>query len=209
MSFLSRLFSNMTSHGIAPTPAAPAGSEIAYLAAGCFWGVEHVYRAHFPALKSVSVGYIGGAASNPSYRAVCTGSTGHAEAIRVVFDPAEVEYRNLVEFFYRMHDPTTLNSQGPDRGSQYRSAIFTTTPTQSLIAKDVTERAQKDWWRNKIVTTIEEADKWWNAEEYHQEYLDKNSGGYECPSHYIRKFEALSRPEPELKAESVETKSEL
>jgi len=215
-SLLNRLFSHAApSKMAAPTPPVPTGAEVAYFAAGCFWGVEHIYRRKFPALKAISVGYIGGSVSNPSYGKVCGGNTGHAEAIRVVYDPEKTEFRGLVDFFYRMHDPTTMNYQGPDHGSQYRSAIYTTTPTQLLIAKDVTKRAQAEWWGTEkdrkgspkqIVTEIQPAGEWWNAEEYHQRYLDVNNGGYECPSHYIRKFAELSKPETELKAEE---KSEL
>ncbi|KAK1837346.1 peptide methionine sulfoxide reductase, partial [Colletotrichum chrysophilum] len=106
--------------------ALPPGAQKATIAAGCFWGVEHLYRKHFAqkGLIDARVGYIGGDLSNPTYRAVCGGDTGHAEALQVVYDPAQVSYRALLEFFYRMHDPTTANRQGPDTGPQYRSAIF-------------------------------------------------------------------------------------
>jgi len=220
-SIFNRLFASIQPQKMAAqTPPTPSGSEVAFLAAGCFWGVEHLYRKKFPQLDSVMVGYIGGSVQSPTYSRVCGGSTGHAEAIRVVYDPKKTELRNLLEFFYRMHDPTTLNYQGPDHGSQYRSAIYTTTPTQLLIAKDVTKRAEAEWWgtetdrkgnKKEIVTEVKAAGEWWSAEEYHQRYLDVNSGGYECPSHYIRKFPELSRPEKELTADepSVDQKTDL
>lgn len=105
-----------------------------------------------------------------------------AEALQVVFDPSLVTYRQLLEFFYRMHDPTTANRQGPDVGTQYRSAIFTHDDEQSQIAKDVTEKIGKQWYKAPITTQIIPAGQWWDAEEYHQLYLDRNPGGYECPS---------------------------
>lgn len=115
-----------------------------------------------------------------------------AEATQLIFDPTKVTYRSLLEFFYRMHDPTTVNSQGPDRGPAYRSAIFYHTPEQEATAREVTSLANEKWWDGKIVTEIVEAGKWWDAEEYHQIYLEKNPMGYECPSHFIRNFPPLS-----------------
>ncbi|KAF2273104.1 peptide methionine sulfoxide reductase msrB/msrA [Westerdykella ornata] len=181
----------------------PEGAQKATVAAGCFWGVEHMYRKQFAnnGLIDARVGYIGGDATNPSYRAVCSGRTGHAEALQVVYDPEKVSYRTLLEFFYKMHDPTTPNSQGPDVGPQYRSAIFFHTPEQEQIAKDVTDKVNKQWWKGKVVTEIVPAGQWWDAEAYHQLYLDKNPMGYECPSHFLRKFPPLqddSRPESQL-----------
>ncbi|KZF24447.1 peptide methionine sulfoxide [Xylona heveae TC161] len=199
-SFLARLirpFSSSTHLGLTPDTVAqkyPANAQLATVAAGCFWGVEHMYRKAFAGkgLLDAKVGYIGGDAKHPSYRQVCTGSTGHAEALQIVFDPEQVSYRQLLEFFYRMHDPTTLNSQGPDVGTQYRSAIFFYTDEQERIAKDITEKVQKEWWKKKLSTEIIPAGEWWDAEDYHQLYLDKNPSGYECPSHFLRKFEPLS-----------------
>lgn len=118
-----------------------------------------------------------------------------AEALQVTFDPEQVSYRQLIEYFYTIHDPTQLNHQGPDRGTQYRTAIFFHSPEQEAIAKDVTERANKEWWDGKIVTQIVPAGEWWDAETYHQLYLDKNPSGYECPTHFIRKLPPLSQPE--------------
>jgi len=179
----------------------PEGSELATVAAGCFWGVEHMYRRAFAnqGLIDARVGYIGGDMSHPSYRAICSGQTGHAEALQVTYDPSKVSYRTLIEFLYKMHDPTTANRQGPDVGTQYRSAIFFHSPEQEKIAKDVTERVQKEWWKQgKIATEIVPAGEWWDAEKYHQRYLDANPGGYECPSHFLRKFPPLSSEKSEL-----------
>lgn len=197
--FLSRLarpFTTTSSLGIAPAATSdfPAGSQTATIAAGCFWGVEHVYRKHFGAGKGLldaRVGYIGGDADHPSYRAVCTGKTGHAEGLQVIFDPSLVSYAQLLEFFYRMHDPTTPNSQGPDVGTQYRSAIFFHDDEQERVARDITRRANEQWYAGKITTEIVPAGKWWDAEDYHQEYLHNNPSGYECPTHFLRNFKPL------------------
>ncbi|KAB8532545.1 hypothetical protein FH972_025490 [Carpinus fangiana] len=174
---------------------APEGAQLCTIAAGCFWGVEHMYRHHFngKGLIDARVGYIGGDTESPSYRAVCSGGTGHAEALQVSYDPKQVTYRQLLEFFYKMHDPTTANRQGPDTGSQYRSGIFYHDQEQKQVAEDITAKVQKEWWKDgKVVTEILPAGKWWDAEQYHQLYLDKNPGGYECPSHFLRKFAPLS-----------------
>ncbi|KAI0127047.1 peptide methionine sulfoxide [Xylariales sp. AK1849] len=199
--FVSRLFRPLTTSsrlgisGDAGGGAAsiPEGAEKATIAAGCFWGVEHLYRKHFDGkgLYDARVGYIGGDKANPSYRAVCSGSTGHAEAAQIVYDPTKITYRQLLEFFYRMHDPTTSNSQGPDVGSQYRSGIFTHSEEQAKIAKEVTAQVNEQWWKRGVVTEILPAGQWWDAETYHQLYLDKNPGGYECPSHHLRPFPPL------------------
>ncbi|CCM02060.1 uncharacterized protein FIBRA_04136 [Fibroporia radiculosa] len=170
-------------------------SEIATFAAGCFWGVEHIFLKHYPiaqnkGLLRTAVGYTGGLAEavNPDYKTVCTGRTGHAESLRIEFDSAVVTYAELVEFFYRTHDPTTLNSQGKDNGTQYRSAIFYNSPEQREIAVRVTEEVQRkhfDPVGKKIVTEIVAAGPWFDAEEYHQEYLHKNPSGYHCPTHTL------------------------
>ncbi|CRG90201.1 peptide-methionine (S)-S-oxide reductase [Talaromyces islandicus] len=173
----------------------PDNAQKATIAAGCFWGVEHLYRKHFgngKGLLDAKVGYAGGHTDSPSYRSVCSGNTGHAEALQVVYDPSLVTYRQLLEFFYRMHDPTTANRQGPDVGTQYRSAIFTHDDEQLQTAKDVTEKVGKQWYKAPITTQIIPAGQWWDAEEYHQLYLDRNPGGYECPSHFLRDFPPLS-----------------
>jgi len=172
----------------------PEGAQKATLAAGCFWGIEHMYRKDFEGkgLIDARVGYIGGNIENPSYRAVCSGTTGHAEACQIVFDPKKVSYATLLEYFYKMHDPTTTNRQGPDTGSQYRSGIFYHSDEQKSIAEEITRKANEQWWKNGIVTEILPAGKWWDAEQYHQLYLHHNPAGYECPSHYLRKFAPLT-----------------
>jgi len=171
----------------------PEGAEKATVAAGCFWGVEHMYRKAFDGkgLYDAKVGYIGGDSKNPSYRSVCSGSSGHAEALQITYDPTQITYQALIEFLYRMHDPTTPNSQGPDRGSQYRSGIFYHSPEQKRIAEEVTKKVDEQWWKGKVCTQILEAGEWWDAEDYHQRYLEGNPSGYECPSHFLRKFPDL------------------
>ncbi|KAK3187135.1 Peptide methionine sulfoxide reductase [Lecanicillium sp. MT-2017a] len=178
---------------VATENTVPEGAQLCTVAAGCFWGTEHVYRKRFAGkgLLDAKVGYIGGDLSNPTYRAVCGGKTGHAEAAQIVFDPKQVSYRELLEFFYRMHDPTTLNAQGPDTGPQYRSAIYYHDADQEAVARDVTAKANAQWWKGGIVTEVAPAGKWYSAEEYHQLYLERNPAGYECPSHFIRSFKDL------------------
>ncbi|ROW10797.1 hypothetical protein VPNG_05356 [Cytospora leucostoma] len=174
--------------GAAAASSIPEGAQKCTVAAGCFWGVEHIYRKHFEGkgLYAAPVGYIGGDAKNPSYRAVCTGRTGHAEATQIVFDPERVTYRELLEFFYRMHDPTTKNKQGGDTGTQYRSGIFYHDEEQKRIAQEVTAAVNEQWYGGRVATEIVPAGQWWDAEEYHQLYLDKNPYGYQCASHYVR-----------------------
>ena len=145
-------------------------SEIATIAGGCFWCTEAVF-ADVIGVTSVESGYIGGAVANPTYKQVCSGETGHAEAIRVTFDPDQVRYADLLDIFFATHDPTTLNRQGNDVGTQYRSAIFPDSPDQREEAQAAIERAAADW-PNPIVTTIEPASHWYPAEDYHQEYWD-------------------------------------
>ncbi|MDO7843846.1 peptide-methionine (S)-S-oxide reductase MsrA [Sphingomonas immobilis] len=145
-------------------------SEIATLAGGCFWCTEAVF-ADVIGVEKVESGYIGGAVENPTYKQVCSGETGHAEAIRVTFDADQVRYADLLDIFFATHDPTTLNRQGNDVGTQYRSAIFPETPDQREEAQAAIERAAADW-PNPIVTTIEPASTWYPAEDYHQEYWE-------------------------------------
>lgn len=161
------------------------GTSTALLAGGCFWGMEEILRK-VPGVLETEVGYTGGSRAHPSYDDVKSGDSGHAEAVRVVFDPKQISYADLLEkWFFRMHDPTTQNRQGNDVGSQYRSAIFYTTPEQKRIAEDVVRRVQASGkWRGKIVTEIAPAGPFTPAESYHQDYLQKNPGGYSC--HYLR-----------------------
>ncbi|HEY7334866.1 MAG TPA: peptide-methionine (S)-S-oxide reductase MsrA [Bryobacteraceae bacterium] len=145
--------------------------EKATFAAGCFWGVEATFRA-LSGVESTRVGYTGGSLQNPTYEDVCTDRTGHAEAVEVTFDPKAVSYHDLLEIFWNNHNPTTLNRQGPDYGTQYRSAIFFHSPEQEAEAKASRDAAQNRFSR-AIVTQIAPATEFWPAEEYHQQYLEK------------------------------------
>ena len=161
-------------------------TESAYFATGCFWGAERRLW-NIPGVLQTSVGYMGGARPDPSYEQVCTGVTGHAEIVEVSFDPTKVTYRRLLEEFWVMHDPTSLNRQGGDIGTQYRSAIFTTSDSQLLQAeatRDVYQAALSRIGIGEIVTEIKSAQgiPYYLAEEYHQRYLAKNPNGYDCHS---------------------------
>lgn len=145
--------------------------EKATLGAGCFWGVEATYR-RLAGVKSTAVGYMGGKLKNPTYKDVCTDSTGHAEVLEVTFDPEVISYHDILEVFWDNHNPTTLNRQGPDVGTQYRSAIFYHTPEQEAEARASRDAAQARFPR-PIVTEITPATDFWRAEEYHQQYLEK------------------------------------
>ncbi|KAI1415046.1 PMSR-domain-containing protein [Hypoxylon sp. FL1857] len=198
--FASRLFRPFTSSarlGITADtsggPAIPEGAEKATVAAGCFWGVEHLYRKHFgnKGLYDARVGYTGGDLNNPTYRAVCSGQTGHAESLQLHYDPSQISYRQILEFFYRLHDPTTANRQGPDVGPQYRSAIYYHNDEQEKVAREITKQANEQWYKGGIKTEIAPAGQWWDAEDYHQQYLHHNPTGYECPTHFLRQFPPL------------------
>lgn len=145
--------------------------EKATFAAGCFWGVEATFR-RLAGVESTQVGYIGGEMPKPTYQDVCTDETGHAEAVEVTFDPQVISYHDLLEVFWANHDPTTKDRQGPDVGTQYRSAIFFHSPEQEQEARASLEAAQKRF-RRPIVTQIVPAAAFWRAEEYHQQYLEK------------------------------------
>lgn len=158
--------------------------SVATFAGGCFWGMEEILR-QIPGVLETRVGYTGGFTENPTYETVKKGTTGHAESIEVVYDPSRVSYEDLLATFFRMHDPTTLNRQGNDIGSQYRSAIFYHSEEQKRIAEQVKARVEKSGkWKKPIVTEIVPAKEFYSAEEYHQDYLQKNPGGYTC--HYLR-----------------------
>jgi len=149
-------------------------TEKAMFGAGCFWGVESSFR-RVPGVVDAAVGYSGGTLSNPTYEDVCTGRTGHAEVVQVEFDPARVTYEDLLNVFWEIHDPTTLNRQGPDRGSQYRSAIFYYTPEQEQTARrSRAEQGSSGHFRGPIVTEVKPAGAFWRAEEYHQRYNEKH-----------------------------------
>ena len=147
--------------------------EKATFAAGCFWGVEATFRA-LPGITATRVGYTGGSTDQPTYKDVCTDGTGHAEAVEVTYDPAKISYDDLLKVFWENHDPTTLNRQGPDVGTQYRSAIFYHTPEQETAARASKDRlTQSGAFRRPIVTQIVPAVDFWQAEDYHQQYLEK------------------------------------
>jgi peptide methionine sulfoxide reductase msrA/msrB len=166
------------------TSTASTKQETAIFAGGCFWGMEEILRK-IPGVIGTAVGYTGGATENPKYPEVCSGETGHAEAVRIIFDPGKISYEELLGYFFRMHDPTTLNQQHNDVGSQYRSAIFYTSETQKEIARRVKERVDKSGkWKRPIVTEITPATEFYVAEDYHQKYLVTNPGGYNC--HVLR-----------------------
>ena len=147
--------------------------EEATFGAGCFWGIEELYRTT-PGVKETEAGYMGGNVENPSYEEVCGSGTGHAEVVHIKFDPKDVTYEKLLELFWNNHNPTTLNRQGLDIGEQYRSAIFFHTPEQEKIARKSKEEMEKSGkFKNPIVTQIEPASAFYKAEEYHQKYLMK------------------------------------
>jgi peptide-methionine (S)-S-oxide reductase len=158
----------------------------AYFATGCFWGAERRFWK-MAGVIDTSVGYMGGSTSNPSYEAVCTGRTGHAEMVKVDFDPNLLSYQRLLEEFWTMHDPTSLNAQGGDIGTQYRSSIYTTSQdqkTEALASRDIYQRALSDSGIGEIVSEILDSTgvTYYLAEEYHQRYLEKNPNGYDCHS---------------------------
>lgn len=160
--------------------------EKAILAGGCFWGMEDLIRK-MPGVTDTEVGYTGGAIPKPTYEKVKTGNTGHAEAIQVSFDPSILSYEKLLLEFFRLHDPTTINQQGGDKGSQYRSAIFYVSEAQKKIAEEVKARIERSKkWQRPIVTEIVPASEFFPAESYHQDYLAKLPTGYTC--HYFRDF---------------------
>lgn len=167
-------------------------SKYAVFAAGCFWGVEHLFRQNFAIpsqIIDVRVGYANGndTVVNPSYEEVCTSTTNCAESVLISYEPANISYQQLVEFFFKMHDPTTVNCQGPNVGTQYRSAIFTVDEEQSVIAHYIQDQFQKSWYQDTpVVTVIEDLRSFYDAETYHQQYFHKNPQVSLCPSHFLR-----------------------
>ena len=162
----------------------PAGLEVAYFGMGCFWGAERIFW-RLPGVYSTAAGYQGGYTPNPTYEETCTGLTGHTEAVLVVYDPAKIAYEDLLKAFWENHDPTQGNRQGNDAGSQYRSAIYTTSPEQLAAAQRVRDQFQAEFSQagyGHITTEIAPASDFYYAEDYHQQYLDKNPFGY-CPVH--------------------------
>ena len=164
------------------TDEVPDGLEVAVFGLGCFWGAEEIYW-QVPGVWSTSVGYAGGETSHPSYEEVCSGRTGHTEAVRVVYDPAKVDYATLVKVFFEVHDPTQGMRQGNDVGTQYRSAIYTTTPGQVEVAERLTKVYGEELARrgyDPITTEVRPAPPYYYAENHHQQYLHKNPHGYRC-----------------------------
>jgi methionine-S-sulfoxide reductase len=175
----------MSTEQVAAQAPAGAKTEVAILAGGCFWGVEEILRT-VPGILDTDVGYTGGWLENPKYEDTHDSKSGHAEAIRVTFVPSVLSYETLLEqWYFRLHDPTTLNRQGNDVGTQYRSAIFYNSPEQKATAEQVKARVGASGkWARPITTEITPAAVWYSAEKYHQDYLQKHPGGYSC--HYLR-----------------------
>ena|SRR5438093_11758995 len=154
--------------------------ETATLAGGCFWCLEAVYDL-LKGVEEVTSGYAGGTAKNPSYEQVCSGMTGHAEVVQVAFDPSVISFKDLLEVFFTIHDPTTLNRQGYDVGTQYRSAIFYHSPEQKMTAEQtIKELTEQKLWEDPIVTQVEPLDTFYPAEEYHQRYFERNPNQSYC-----------------------------
>jgi peptide-methionine (S)-S-oxide reductase len=152
----------------------------AYLAGGCFWGMEY-YLKKLDGVLYTKVGYTGGDLNRATYKDVCTGETNNAEVVEVSYDPFKISYRELVKYFFRIHDPTTLNKQHNDVGTQYRSSIFTSVESEISTIKDIiTKINQTDYFESSVVTTIEPLTTFVEAEDYHQQYLEKNPAGYNC-----------------------------
>lgn len=173
-------------HAVLGTPLVPPfpdGLEVAYVGMGCFWGAERIFW-QLDGVHTTAAGYMGGYTPNPTYEETCTGRTGHTEAVAVVYDPATVSYETLLKHFWENHDPTQVNGQGNDRGTQYRSAIYTTTPKQARVAEESRDRYQASLTAagfGPIATEIRPADdagEFFLAEDHHQQYLHKNPGGY-------------------------------
>lgn len=165
-----------------PLDEVPAGCEVAYFAMGCYWGAEKIFW-RLPGVVNTAVGFAGGYTPNPTYKECCTGSTGHAETVRVVFDPQRISYNRLLKEFWEYHDPTTANRQGNDIGTQYRSAIFPTSEAQLLAAQrsaEVFQRSLDEVGRGSITTEITPDQTFYFAELEHQQYLSRNPGGYDC-----------------------------
>jgi len=182
-----RQFALPAKHAVLDTPlegGEPAGFEVAVVGLGCFWGEEQTFW-QVPGVWSTSVGYAGGDTPHPTYQEVCSGRTGHAEVVRIVFDPAKLSYDELLRVFWEAHDPTQGMRQGNDRGTQYRSIILTTTPEQQSAAELSRDAYQVQMTRagyGDITTSVLPLEEYFYAEDYHQQYLVKNPGGY-CPVH--------------------------
>jgi methionine-S-sulfoxide reductase len=168
-------------------PTTLTNQQTAYLAGGCFWGMEELAR-QIPGVLATEVGYTGGDTPDARYEQVKTGNTGHAESLKIVFDTQQLSYRHLLFEFFRMHNPTTRNQQGNDIGSQYRSAIFYLTEEQKNTANEVIKVVDASGeWQTNVITEVVQFKEFFRAEGYHQKYLVKNPGGYTC--HYMRRLE--------------------
>lgn len=167
-----------------PAGPVPGGQAEAIVAGGCFWGVQHLLR-ELEGVLHTEVGYTGGELEGPGYEQVCSGRTGHAEAVRVLYDPERVSYAEVLEHFFRLHDPTTVDRQHNDRGPQYRSSIFVADEAEARIAREVIARVEASGLHDDpVVTRLEPRGTFWLAEPFHQDYLVKNPGGYNC--HFLR-----------------------
>ena len=180
-----------TTTTVSPTLKKTTTSQLITLAGGCFWGVERVLRKHFTdkGLIDIKVGYANGIPTidNINYKLVCTGTTNFVESVQISYEPSQLTVEDIIDIFFRMHDPTLLNAQGRNTGTQYRSAILTHSNEDLQVALELKDKYQKTWYPNDtIYTVIEPISIWYDAEDYHQEYLDKNPEGYACPTHFIR-----------------------
>ncbi len=184
----------LAAHGAGEAVVKDDATETATFGAGCFWCTEAVFEG-VPGVRSVASGYMGGTVENPSYKQVCTGRTGHAEVSQIVFDPAVVGYDDLLDLFWRMHDPTTLNRQGADRGTQYRSAVFYHSAEQQRAAEASRERAQERL-ADPIVTDITAATAFYPAEAYHQDYFRRNPDAAYCRMVIAPKLKKLKAGTP-------------
>lgn len=162
-------------------------AETAYLGGGCFWGVQDLLRKQ-PGVTATEVGYMGGEETKANYELVKTGKTEYAETVKIDFDPKKTSYDKILLYFFKIHDPTTMNQQGNDKGRQYRSVIFYTSDKQRVTAQDMIAKVNKSKaWKKPIVTEVVPSSKWTKAEDYHQDYLVKNPNGYTC--HFERKID--------------------
>jgi methionine-S-sulfoxide reductase len=178
------IFPNISNSKVIKNDVLKAKYETAILSGGCFWGMQELFR-ELNGVVSTTVGYTGGNVPNPDYDIISSGISGHAEAIEIIFDPQKISYEKLLKFFFTIHDPTTVDRQQNDVGSQYRSNIFYLNDEQKKIAENVIEKANKSGvFKKKVVTKLSPATKFYRAEEYHQDYLKKNPYGYTC--HHVR-----------------------
>ncbi|WP_193181717.1 peptide-methionine (S)-S-oxide reductase MsrA [Nisaea sediminum] len=175
-----------------------SATETAILAGGCFWGMQDLIRKH-PGVTDTRVGYTGGTVENPTYEHLKTGRSGHAEAIEIKFDPSKTSYRAILELFFQIHDPSTVDRQGNDRGPQYRSAIFYLTDEQKRVAEDtIADVDASGIWPGKVVTEVTKAGPFWEAEPVHQDYLQRIPHGYTC--HFPRPNWVLPKRAPSVAA---------